>query len=72
MHNIGLIAKREYLERVRAKSFLIMTILIPALMGGLVGGAALLNRNLGAAGHLAVIAHDFADHRRALSGSREG
>jgi ABC-2 type transport system permease protein len=55
MLNIWLIAKREYLERVRAKSFLIMTILIPALMGGLVGGAAFLNRNLGAAGHLAVV-----------------
>jgi len=31
-----LVARREYLERVRAKSFLIMTILIPLLMGGLV------------------------------------
>lgn len=35
LHNIWLIAKREYLERIRAKSFIIMTILIPALMGGL-------------------------------------
>ena len=34
MHNIWLIAEREYLERIRTKSFLIMTILIPALMGG--------------------------------------
>ena len=41
MLNVWLIAKREYLERVRAKSFLIMTILIPLLMGGLVYGAAL-------------------------------
>jgi len=53
--NIWLVARREYLERVRAKSFLIMTILIPLLMGGLVGGAAFLNRNLGSAGHLAVV-----------------
>ena len=36
MHNVWLIAKREYLERIRAKSFLIITILIPLLMGGLV------------------------------------
>jgi ABC-2 type transport system permease protein len=43
MLNVWLIAKREYLERVRAKSFLIMTILIPLLMGGLVYGAALAN-----------------------------
>ena len=34
LHNIWLIAKREYVERIRAKSFVIMTILIPALMGG--------------------------------------
>jgi ABC-2 type transport system permease protein len=53
--NIWLVARREYLERVRAKSFLVMTILIPLLMGGLVGGAAFLNRNLGSAGHLAVV-----------------
>ena len=43
MLNTWLIAKREYLERVRAKSFLIMTILIPLLMAGLVYGAALAN-----------------------------
>jgi ABC-2 type transport system permease protein len=55
LQNIWLVAQREYLERVRAKSFLIMTILIPALMGGLIGGSALLNRNLGSASHLAII-----------------
>ena len=30
MHNILIIAKREYLERVRSRSFVIMTFLIPA------------------------------------------
>jgi ABC-2 type transport system permease protein len=35
LHNTWLIAKREYIERIRAKSFMVMTILIPALMGGL-------------------------------------
>src|SRR5438874_1251339 len=34
MRNIFLIARREYLERVRTKSFLIMTIMIPAFMLG--------------------------------------
>jgi ABC-2 type transport system permease protein len=34
MHNIWLIAKREYLERVRTRAFLISTLLIPLLMGG--------------------------------------
>lgn len=34
MRNVFIIAKREYLERVRTRSFLLMTILIPALMIG--------------------------------------
>jgi ABC-2 type transport system permease protein len=34
MHNLLLIARREYLERIRSKAFIITTILIPALMGG--------------------------------------
>ena len=54
MHNIWLIAKREYLERIRAKSFLLTTILIPLLMGGLVYGAALANRHAGNM-HIAVV-----------------
>jgi ABC-2 type transport system permease protein len=43
MHNVWLIAKREYLERIRAKSFIVMTILIPALMGGLLFAVSLAN-----------------------------
>lgn len=34
MRNIFLIARREYLERVRTRAFIIMTFLIPALMLG--------------------------------------
>ncbi|HEX4606053.1 MAG TPA: ABC transporter permease [Candidatus Angelobacter sp.] len=34
MHNILIIAKREYLERVRSRSFMIMTLFIPVLMFG--------------------------------------
>jgi ABC-2 type transport system permease protein len=58
MLNIWLIAKREYLERIRAKSFLIMTILIPILMGGLVYGAALANGRSGSNLHIAVVTQD--------------
>jgi ABC-2 type transport system permease protein len=58
MLNIWLIAKREYLERVRAKSFLLMTILIPLLMGGLVYGAALANGRSGSNLHIAVVTED--------------
>jgi ABC-2 type transport system permease protein len=34
MRNTLLVLKREYLERVRKKSFLAMTVVVPALMGG--------------------------------------
>ena len=34
MHNVWLIAKREYMERVTTKAFIIMTALIPLVMGG--------------------------------------
>jgi ABC-2 type transport system permease protein len=58
MLNVWLVAKREYLERIRAKSFLIMTILIPLLMGGLVYGAALANGRSGSNLHIAVVTQD--------------
>jgi ABC-2 type transport system permease protein len=58
MLNVWLVAKREYLERIRAKSFLIMTILIPLLMGGLVYGAALANGRSGSNLHIAVVTPD--------------
>src|ERR1700730_14180707 len=58
MHNVWLVAKREYLERIRAKSFLILTILIPLLMGGLLYGAALANGRSGSNLHIAVVTQD--------------
>ena len=72
LHNIWLVARREYLERVHARSFLIMTILIPALMGGILLGGSLANRRFGSASHIAVItsdAHFAADLRTELAGS---
>ena len=44
MHKILLIIKREYLTRVKKKSFIIMTILGPLLMAGLIIGPALLTQ----------------------------
>ncbi len=45
MHNVWLIAKREYMERVMTKGFRIMTVLIPLLMvGGLVGGSLAMGK----------------------------
>ena len=53
--NVFLIARREYLERVRAKSFLVMTVLIPALMGGVLFFMGMMTRSMGSGQHIAVI-----------------
>jgi ABC-2 type transport system permease protein len=47
MNKILLIIKREYLTRVTKKSFIIMSILGPVLMGGLVAGFSYLAMNQG-------------------------
>src|SRR4051812_17052248 len=44
MSKIPLIIKREYITRVRKKSFIIMTILGPLLIGGIFAGVFLLNK----------------------------
>jgi len=36
MHNLWTLVKREYLERVRSRSFIIFTLLMPAVMAGIV------------------------------------
>jgi ABC-2 type transport system permease protein len=58
MHNVWLVGRREYLERIRAKSFLIMTILIPTLMGGAITAIAFMSRSMGSGQHIAVITSD--------------
>ncbi|HWZ45166.1 MAG TPA: ABC transporter permease [Candidatus Saccharimonadales bacterium] len=61
MHKLLLIAKREYLERVRTRSFLIMTLLIPALMFGITVVPTLIaNRMDGGPKHLVVVASSEA------------
>jgi ABC-2 type transport system permease protein len=59
MHNVFLITKREYLERVRSRAFLIMTIFIPALMFAMTAGPALLaTRVRGGPKHLVLAVTD--------------
>src|SRR5260370_36908116 len=59
MRNMLLIARREYLERVRSKSFLFMTIFIPALMFAVTVLPSLIAmRALGGAKHLVIAATD--------------
>src|SRR5579864_5590872 len=59
MRNIFLIAKREYLERVRTKSFVVMTFLIPALMLGVtILPTYLMTHGSSEAKHITVVASD--------------
>ena len=59
MHNTFIIAKREYLERVRSRSFVIMTFFIPLLMFGVtVVPTLLMNRGSDETKHMVVVAAD--------------
>jgi len=58
MRNVWLIARREYVERVRQRSFLIMTIFIPALMFGVTVLPTLIADRGAGTKHLAVVASD--------------
>jgi ABC-2 type transport system permease protein len=58
MHNVWLIAKREYLERVRTKAFLITTILIPVLMGAGIGASVLAGSRAKSTSHITIVSRD--------------
>jgi ABC-2 type transport system permease protein len=59
MHNVWLIARREYLERIRTRGFLITTVLIPLLMAGFIfGGSYLGSKGGGDDIHLAIASSD--------------
>ena len=58
MHNVWLIAKREYLERVRTKAFILSTILIPLLMGGGIVGAVIASGTFQSTSHIAIVSED--------------
>jgi ABC-2 type transport system permease protein len=55
MHNTWLIAKREYLERIRTKAFIVATILIPTLMGGGVFGIAYIAAKSKSSSHIVIV-----------------
>jgi ABC-2 type transport system permease protein len=58
MHNIWLIARREYTERVRTKGFILATVLIPCLMAALIGGSAFFMSRTKTSSHIAVVTSD--------------
>ncbi len=60
MRNILLIARREYLEQIRGRSFRISTILVPALLIFILGITAFTGRRMGIGKHIAVAADNAA------------
>jgi ABC-2 type transport system permease protein len=58
LSNVWLIARREYLERIRTKAFLLTTLLIPLLMGGGGGLAIYLASRSHSTAHIAVLTAD--------------
>lgn len=59
-NNIGLIAKREYLEQVRGKAFKLTTILVPCIFIAIFGIGYLAGKNSGTGKHLVIAAADPA------------
>lgn len=58
MRNIWLIARREYLERVRTRAFLISTLLIPLLMGGGIAASVISTGKAKASSHITIVSPD--------------
>ena len=67
MHNIFLFARREYLETVRKRSFIVMTILLPTLMFGMtVLPSMIASKKSGEVQHIVIATADkqFGDDVR--------
>jgi len=59
MHNLWTLVKREYVERVRSRSFVIFTLLMPAIMAGIVVIPATLEQmNSGGERKIVIVAND--------------
>jgi ABC-2 type transport system permease protein len=58
MHNVWLIARREYVERIRTRGFLITTVLIPVIMGGFIFGSSFLGGKVSSENHIAIVSSD--------------
>jgi ABC-2 type transport system permease protein len=55
LSNTWLIARREYLERIRTRGFLVTTIMIPLVMAGFIFGSAIVGSRSHADAHIAVV-----------------
>jgi ABC-2 type transport system permease protein len=56
MRNMLLIAKREYLEQIRGRAFRLSTILVPLVIGGMLGVMAYTGKKMGSGSHIAIAA----------------
>ena len=56
--DVWLIARREYLERIRTRGFLITTVMIPLIMGGFIFGSIFLGSKASSIIHIAVVSSD--------------
>jgi ABC-2 type transport system permease protein len=76
MHEVLLIARREYLERVRSRAFLMMTILFPLMISLLIGGSVFAGKlssgvkDIAIASNDAVLAHAVADEMQSEPSNR--
>ncbi len=58
MHEVLLIARREYLERVRSRAFLMMTIIFPVFIGLMIGGSIFAGKLSAGVKEIAVASND--------------
>ena len=74
MHNILLIAKREYLEQIHGRAFKFSTVLLPLLIGVMLGISFFTGRNAVTGGHVVIATQSapLADEiRRSLLDDKE-
>ena len=72
MHEALLIARREYLERIRSKAFLFMTIAFPAILGLSFGGSILAARLGSGAKHVVIASNDAGFAQSVLAEVNKG
>jgi ABC-2 type transport system permease protein len=58
MHNIFLIARREYLQQIRGRAFKFSTVLVPLLMAALLAASYFTGRNAAPGKHVTIVAND--------------
>lgn len=60
MHSILLIAKREFLERIRSRAFRVTTILVPLGVLLVASAGSIISKKAGGLDHLAIVSNDTA------------